>query len=286
MNIRRFVAAGWLGMGLMAFCPGCSYDGGQNGEQLLQTSVAALTGKSNFAFSGVSEVSTQGSPATKTLSFEGVLAGQNQLYIRQTDSGAGTGIAAAGASGATGIMYSRAENQWVEAKNAPGLQSTLLKQWNPLNKLEQLNQSNKTVKRDTTHAAQAGETVLQITLAPEDMKRFIADDLREQQSRISVEEQIKQAQAGGALSDAALETLRKKLTETLQASQAEFEQMLTTLTADGSYYLWVNRSSKLPSKLVIETNLVYNLQGAAKQEKVTASYDFKDYEKQPFIPQQ
>ncbi|WP_248926481.1 hypothetical protein [Paenibacillus hamazuiensis] len=273
--------AAWL-------CAACaSPGGGQNAGELLQSSIAALSGKENFAFDGVAEVSSQGVPLRMPTAFEGLLAGRNQLYIRQLAAGKAEGSTAAAAESDTkGVLYSRTNDRWIEAQSGAGLESALLKAWNPVSKLEQLADMKKTVSKDTSEQAPAGETVLRIEVDPADMQKAVIADLRAQQSKVSEDAQAKAAALQKRLNEADQARLKQELQQAEGESLTRFEQMAGTLRATGTYMLWVSRSTKLPSKLTIETGLNYELEGAGKAETVRATYQFKDYDKPLAIPQQ
>jgi hypothetical protein len=271
-------AAVLLTMLLSVSCSGM--ESAQHDSELLRSAINTFKSKQQFVYEIESVVKVGANPEQKAFAYQGLMTGNDQLFIKQT----GGGFAAPLVSTGSGSASAQGRDQWVAASGTPALQSALIQQWSPLTKFDQLNQIDNTVSRVRDEKIQGNETVLKVEVPPEVMKQLVLADLREQISHVQMEERLKEAAAKGLAPDA-IQRMKLELEQAAAESEVRLSQMASSLTTQGYYMLWINRDQELPRKLVIRSDLNYMLNDKEKKESVTTTYEFKDYDKQVILPQ-
>jgi hypothetical protein len=269
------------------FLTACGEIGQGNEGQLLTNSITALNNKEQYAFTGLTQILSSGVTVQASQQFEGFLIGGDQLFVRpMVDTAAVSGnVTKAGASSGQLLTFKRTNEEWIPATGQTGVESEKYRQWNPASKLRELEAAdNKTVRYDHEQAKQPNEHVLLVELADPEMTTIVADSLKSQHSQLSLERQLELARTRG-LSEAELGQLAKELQQVISRSQTSLDEMLGSLKAQGTYRLWIDRTTRLPRKLTAETNMTYAQGGAQRQETVRAEFEFKDYDKNRAIPQ-
>ncbi|WP_284638892.1 hypothetical protein [Paenibacillus silviterrae] len=246
-------------------------------EQLLQRSIQALNEKDQFAFQGMTQVVSQGVTVQAGRSFEGYVVGKDRLYIREGLNAGKT--AQSSALKQPVLTFRRISDEWAPAGEPMGVISETYRQWNPVTKLEELANLQKTVKLDHEQPKRANEQVLRIEISEEDMTNLVASSLQAQFAQLSLERQLEQLRGRG-VAGAELGQAEAELRQVLSRSEASLKDMLGSLKAQGIYTLWVDRTTKLPRRLTTVSELSYLQDGKQRTETARAEYDFKDYDKE------
>ncbi|MDQ1913140.1 hypothetical protein RAC89_22350 [Paenibacillus sp. GD4] len=245
--------------------------------QLLQRSIQALNEKDQFAFQGMTQVVSQGVTVQAGRSFEGYVVGKDRLYIREGLNAGKT--AQSSALKQPVLTFRRISDEWAPAGEPMGVISETYRQWNPVTKLEELANLQKTVKLDHEQPKRSNEQVLRIEISEKDMTTLVASGLQAQFAQLSLERQLEQLRGRG-VARAELGQAEAELRQVLSRSEASLKEMLGSLKAQGIYTLWVDRTTKLPRRLTTVSELSYLQDGNQRTETARAEYDFKDYDKE------
>jgi hypothetical protein len=245
--------------------------------QLLQRSIQALNEKDQFAFQGMTQVVSQGVTVQAGRSFEGYVVGKDRLYIREGLNAGKT--AQSSALKQPVLTFRRISDEWTPAGEPMGVISETYRQWNPVTKLEELANLQKTVKLDHEQPKRSNEQVLRIEISEKDMTTLVASGLQAQFAQLSLERQLEQLRGRG-VARAELGQAEAELRQVLSRSEASLKEMLGSLKAQGIYTLWVDRTTKLPRRLTTVSELSYLQDGKQRTETARAEYDFKDYDKE------
>lgn len=159
---------------------------------------------------------------------------------------------------AQGHIYTQKGNKWFA---------------NPLQKLEQLNALNKKVSWNMEMSKES-DRVLEIELNDSDVLEQIISELRAQQNKLALD---LYGQSSGMAAPGGPTEQQKELQLVLERSNAELDEMLSTLKANCTYHLWLQPRTGLPQKMVMETRLLYSLYGEPKEELKTMTYVFRDF---------
>lgn len=258
-------------------------------EAVLEHALSGLSGKDNFAFQGKTEVKSAGHPVQEALKFDGFVVNHNQMYIKTRRSFAlhagGQGKSAESENWKAGnsTIYIKNNNNWIRSNKGTAADNfpEMLRMWNPMVRIEQINKLKKRVAIDRK-LSDSKHTVLNIRMNSAAMKSMMRTELTRQ---LSVDKLMKQVRQGNDLSGQEAASMRAELERNMMKAKAELEEMLSTLSLDARYLMWVDNTTSLPQRMVVESTMKYVSGGVDRQEAIRAEYDFKDYDKDFIIPQ-
>lgn len=275
---RRAFALAVFAIGLVLLAA-CSLTGLQSdpGELLKQT-VSGLSGTDDFRFEGTTSVSVGGLPMQEGASFEGVVNGHNRLSMSFNRGGPGVGTIGATKAGepARSVVFSKSRNEWVVSEAASQSDASVLLPWSPLYRLEQLNTMTKKAEsaRDENDTRL---TVLTVTPDAADVTKSVKDQLARQADVLDIDKQLAGLKARHGLSEADAARMRSELEHSVLQTKQQLEEAGGSLDASSVYRIWVDRVSRLPRKMQIETDMRYSTDGQPKRETIRVDYQFTNY---------
>lgn len=261
----------------------CSISGAQTApDDLLKQTISGLSGTDDFQFRGTTNISVEGLPMQEGAAFQGVVTGHNRLSMTFDRSpGAGSEMIQAahgGESAADQVVFSRSENGWVLAEAGSQEDANLLLPWSPLYKLEQLNKMEKQVEsaRDETR-----QTVLTVTPSASAATEAYKTELARQSGVLDTDRKLAELRAKLGLSDREADRLKGELAQSVEKAKRLVEEANGSVQANSVYRIWVDRISRLPQKMQVETSLNYSADGRQKRETTRIDYDFTSYDNRP-----
>jgi hypothetical protein len=253
-------------------------------DELLQQAISGLSGTDDFRFTGTTNVSVGDYPMQKGTTFVGTVTGHNRLAMKVADdTAAGAGHLASAGVGTAGqeAVYSKRNDRWVAADSETGAAraSGMLLPWSPLYKLEQLNETEKTVQsaKDGANSRLTVLTVVPDARSATEQERQL---LAAQAEQLDTNKQLGELQHQLGLSERQAALLRSELEQNVQKAKRLVDQANDSIQAASVYRIWIDRISRLPQKMEVETKLEYVLDGQPKQETTRIDYTFTDFQKQ------
>jgi hypothetical protein len=234
---------------------GCSGIGGPSADELLGGAVQTLTATAaaNLAFQGTSQTSVSGYALPEAPAFEGRVTGGNKLVLRvQPEPGA----AAPGAADAA-------------AAELAG------QRLNPLPWLDRLPQLRRQAVLDAS-ASDASVAVVRVSADPAQVRQLAAGELQRQGDRLQQRVQAELAAEPKGLGPVQAAARRSELQSIAAEGAARLQEMLASLQADGSFRFWIERSTRKPIRMEVETRLKYRSGGADREETGVTTYAFGD----------
>ncbi|MEF3309921.1 hypothetical protein PV433_13545 [Paenibacillus sp. GYB004] len=246
--------------------------------ELLKQTVSGLSGTDDFRFEGTTSVSVGGLPMQEGASFEGVVNGHNRLSMSFNRGSPGAGTIGAAQAGGTprSVVFSKSQNEWVVSEANSQSDAIVLLPWSPLYKLEQLN----TMAKKTESARDEQDTRLTIlTVTPEtaDVTKAVRDQLARQADVLDIDKQLAGLRTRHGLSEAEAARMRGELEQSVLLTKRQLDEAEGSLEAGAVYRIWVDRVSRLPRKMQIETEMKYTSDGQPKTETIRVDYLFTDY---------
>jgi len=246
-----------------------------NGEdeavRLLDRALAEIGKQHDLPFSGTTKLESSALPLQRSFSFEGYIVNGEQLYIRSS-SFSGAGNLNTSSAGENGVVYKKSDGErWIPQDAVPAGQAEWFHTWNPMRRFEQLKTLKKTVSVISSRTR--GEKQLRIQLDPEDLKRWLADELVNQLPYPSAEE-LARFQKEHRLSDAEVAHLRQEMEASYENLKKELTDTVAHMTAEGSYDLTIDGHTLLPKRMSVEILVEYVAGGRTVTEKKSAAYRF------------
>ncbi|MEF3303947.1 hypothetical protein [Paenibacillus sp. GYB003] len=283
-RLRRhaFVPA-LLAAGLL-LAPACSALTGAQAdpEALLAQTISGLSGTDDFQFEGTTGVSVGRYPMQAGASFRGSVTGHNKLTM-SFDGGPEGGSAViesmrAGQDARAQVVFNRKENGWTPTEPASEGSAALLLPWSPLYKLEQLNTMRKRVEsgRDET-----GLTVLTITPDEAETTKTVKDQLARQTELLAADRQLADLRAKFGLTEREAGRMKAELEQSVEKARNRIAEAGESIRAGSVYRIWIDRTTRLPVRMQVETDMNYTADGQPKQEKNRIDYKFTSYDNRP-----
>ncbi|RKN86672.1 hypothetical protein [Paenibacillus ginsengarvi] len=284
-RFRRFAFAAAAVFLCAALLAACSQEGiNANPDDLLKQTISGLSGTDDFQFEGTTRIAVGSLPMQAGSSFKGSVAGHNRL-VMSFDGDAGGGgtaviesIRARQSGGSETVVFDRKEKLWTLQDHDSEGSAAMLLPWSPLYKLEQLNTMDKKVEsgRDSTRM-----TVLTVTPDAAAITNTIKAELSRQAEGVSTDKQLADLRAKFGLTDREAERMRSELDQTVRKTKSSIEEAGSSMQASSVYRIWVDRTSRLPRRMQVETEMNYRSGGQPKQEKTHIDYTFTSYENRP-----
>jgi hypothetical protein len=236
----------------------------------LSHALETLGAQSSFAFSGTEEVKIDGITVQKRNSVQGAVAEQNRMYI-QTDSGRGT-------------VYNRSNEAWLPATAELGSINGLFANWNPLEKMEQLQALDKQVQVNR-ELSLVDNLVLDAEIDSGKVTEMVRKSIKNSLEGLTSDrlEEFIQAEH---LSESDASRLRAELTESTRDSVSKLLEMSDNLAVRMNYRIWVERESSLPQRMSVQMLFNYKYENRDSEEAIAADYEFRDFDKPVMIPPQ
>lgn len=262
-----------------ALAAACSFGGVQaEPDELLLQAISGLSGTDDFRFAGTTAVTVGGLPLQREISFQGTVTGHNRLTM--TFDREAAGAAMFGSEAAEPVVFSRRENEWVLAEAGSPESADLLLAWNPLHKLEQLG----AMKRRVESRKDDDESRLTVlTVTPDDASTTEAarSRLAGQAAMLDTDKLLAGWREKLALSEREAARMKGELEQSVQRARQLVEEADSSLKASSVYRIWIDRVSRLPKKMQVETEMTYTSAGAPKTETTRTDYTFSDYRHVP-----
>ncbi|GAA3407161.1 hypothetical protein ACFFNY_00405 [Paenibacillus hodogayensis] len=249
---------------------------GTEPDQLLNQTISGLSGTDNFQFHGTTSVGLGDMPMQEGAAFRGAVTGHTRLTMA-LERGAGSGMiqtALGGESSDRQVVFSRKENGWASAEEATGAADMLLP-WSPLYKLEQLNTMDKQVERGRDETKL---TVLTVTPDAAEATAGLKEELSRQSEALDTDKKLAELRTKLGLSERQAERLRSELDVSVKRARKLLDEANGSLQAGSVYRIWVDRVSRLPQKMQVETEMTYSADGQPKREKSVIDYEFSSYD--------
>jgi hypothetical protein len=265
----------------MVLTTACSLAGMQSDpDEMLKQTISGLSGTDNFRFEGTTNVSVGGSPIQSGGAFQGVVTGHNRLSMT-FDRYGGAGSEALGSAKedreANQVVFSRKENEWVLAEAGSEDNANLLLPWSPLYKLEQLNTMKKRVE-SARDESESRLTVLTVTPDGSESTDSARKQLARQAGVLDTDKKLADLRAKYGLSEREAARMKGELDQNVQKTRRLIEEANGSLQANSVYRIWVDRVSRLPQKMQVETEMIYNADGGQKRETTLIDYKFTNYD--------
>lgn len=279
-RFRRFAfALTACGAGIVLITA-CSLAGMQSDpDELLKQTISGLSGTDNFRFEGTTNVSVGGLPMQTGGAFQGAVTGHNRLSM--TFDRGGTGSEALGSAEgdreAEQVVFSRKENEWVLAEAGSEDSANMLLPWSPLYKLEQLNAMNKRVESARDESA-SRLTVLTVTPDAAETTDSVRKQLARQAGVLDTEKKLADLRTKHGLSEREAARMKGELEQNVQKTRRLIEEANGSLQANSVYRIWVDRVSRLPQKMQVETEMMYRAEGGQKRETTLIDYKFTSFD--------
>ncbi|TMV46090.1 hypothetical protein FE783_27085 [Paenibacillus mesophilus] len=280
-RFRRFAFALIACAAGIVLITSCSLTGIQSDpDELLKQTISGLSGTDNFRFEGTTNVSVGGLPMQTGGAFQGVVTGHNRLSMAFDRYGGGGSEALGSAKAdreANQVVFNRKENEWVLAESGSEESANLLLPWSPLYKLEQLNAMKKRVEsaRDETESRL---TVLTVTPDAAETTDAVRKQLARQAGVLDTDKKLADLRTKHGLSEREAARMKGELDQNVQKTRRLIDEANGSLQANSVYRIWVDRVSRLPQKMQIETEMIYNADGGQKRETTLIDYKFTSYD--------
>ncbi|MDF2669144.1 MAG: hypothetical protein K0R67_1450 [Paenibacillus sp.] len=279
----------WLSLCIgstLVLCSGCGLQS-TDPDKLFDHAVAALSGKDNFTFAGSTQYALNGMPPQQGLDFKGTITGHNQLMMQVVTGGEREAVplnaknspgvnrrSEQGNAADVTVQLNRSEDEWIVTENpAPGQSTEQLVRWNPVAHLERLNRMHKQITA-TRNAETPGMTLLSVVPEPSEISEVLRTELDEQVKLLEPARKLQELQQTWKLSDQQTAAMRGEVETSLAAARARIEEMRSSLSADATYTIGVDRQSNLPKTMQVQTVIHYNVDGTSKEETTEVSYTF------------
>jgi hypothetical protein len=253
---------------------GCSGIGGPSADELLGGAVQTLTATAaaNLAFQGTSQTSVSGYALPEAPAFEGRVTGGNKLVLRvQPEPGA----AAPGAADAETVLTRGAGGAWAPGAADAAAAELAGQRLNPLPWLDRLPQLRRQAVLDAS-ASDASVAVVRVSADPAQVRQLAAGELQRQGDRLQQRVQAELAAEPKGLGPVQAAARRSELQSIAAEGAARLQEMLASLQADGSFRFWIERSTRKPIRMEVETRLKYRSGGADREETGVTTYAFGD----------
>ena len=288
-----------LTIGLILLTVGCvAVQPREDAERWLDEALSRMNDKNHFAFTGTAFTETSGIPGQKSLAFEGYVAEGNQLFVRPLESGneADGAVASRNLTAEGGRAFIRTStNEWklkqdsdVQANPSSAALETSGSgvEWlhccNPLMKLEQLQVLKKNVAFSNQRASN-GHVLLEVTLDEQALRDQLIEQLRSQ-TQPPTDEQLREFARTHQLSAVDEAQMRQEIADSYEATRGILDETLQSLETRGTYNISIDRETRLPLDMRMDTFMRYLLDGEEKEEKATTSYEFKAYDSETAVP--
>lgn len=275
---RAALALTGFGIGVL-LAAGCSVaDMRTDPNELLKQTVSGLSGTDNFQFEGTTRVSVGELPMMEGAAFRGAVADHNRLtmqFSRPPDAGV---VGTMGQGGDTRpVVFNRKQDEWIVTESESDGEANLLLPWSPLLKLEQLNTMAKRVEgaRDESDSRL---TVLTVTPEPADVTKEVQSQLARQAGMLDTDKRLGELQAKLGLTGQDTVRLKAEVDQSVKRTKQLLDEARTTMQASSVFRIWVDRVSRLPQKMQVETVLEYKADGKPKREKTQVDYRFFGYD--------
>ncbi|WP_168121973.1 hypothetical protein [Paenibacillus sp. HB172176] len=235
--MKRRKLKGFPGMLLLmlifVFAEGCTTDASKHTpEEWLSLSYSGLEAMDQYAFTGSTSMGLEGGVMFQPQTFEGRISNHEQLTIQSRQQG---------------------EHDW-----------------NPIEVLKTLNQSNQSVVISGEGADEASSTPI-LTLRVEE-----APDVTKERWSARLKEELEQVAGSGR--EAADEGARSNRDEVLDASRQELQAMLETLVCSSVYDITIDRRRLIPLKMEEKTSFQYIRAGHAMKESRHTTVRLQDFD--------
>lgn len=149
----------------------------------------------------------------------------------------------------------------------------------PLHPLEALRQLD-----DMRHAAaiepaagreQEQERVLRVSVDDQEWTAFVRKQWEERIGDLQRASQRLVEKSRGSLPPAQAGKLERELTETSSLAGKRMDELLAGMKAKGAYRIWINRSTHLPTRMIVESTMSYGEEDSEKSETIVYSFDFR-----------
>ncbi|MCD1257939.1 hypothetical protein B5M42_003665 [Paenibacillus athensensis] len=243
-------------------------------QETLQAALTALAQEPSLAFQGSVEVQADGGLSLPPFAFAGAARAGAAVTLRPSSQATAASSGRVGVAAAVDPSAARAETGGAGAASGgvgdaspPPPEAAALALRDPLRQLEALTAQPPAAVRWSPELAKGGQRVLEAEAAPEELRRRLALQYREQGQALAAALGRRQAAAGPAEAVA--------LAALAQRSAAQLEEMLAALDAKATYRLWISPGGGLPGRLEVTTAISYRLSGAEHRETSVAAYQFR-----------
>ncbi|GAB6929715.1 hypothetical protein JCM10914A_36980 [Paenibacillus sp. JCM 10914] len=248
---------------------------GLSGEEAFNRALAGLSGVDNFTFQGEAAIRNDpNGPYLQSLAYKGSLMHHTDLTLTSRSKPSMLNQGSKNEpnqenADVTSVSLKREEGRWsiLADRDADGM---WMRKLNPLELLEYIGESEKTVTREL--GAARGTTMLRIELSQEAAAKMTYAGLDEQMKLLAARIDRK----GDPLySDDPL--VRERLKSIWSRDEKEMRQMLDDIEAATICHLTIDKHTQLPSRLTMERKLAYvDESGKSRTETLVSDVTFGD----------
>lgn len=264
-------------LGIAFFVVACSLTDGSGGSaaKMLQQTISGLSGQDDFRFEGTMGAAVGQKPLQTAFGFSGSVHGHNRLSMQMS-----SGVTPANEQkGAETLSFVRKNGEWThDSANAVGAAELgdMLLMTSPIYMLEQLNRMDKTVQgeQDPNDRKLLTLTAIpSVEAATETAKSYMLRPT----GALDTEIKLATLRQRAGLSARDADKLRETLDREVAQMRRRVEEAGSTLRAESVYRIVMDRNTRLPREMRIDTDMTYTENGTEKHEHLQFDYTFTEY---------
>lgn len=265
-------------LGIAFFVVACSLTDGSGGSaaQMLKQTISGLSGQDDFRFEGTMGAAVGQKPLQTAFTFSGSVQSHNRLSIQMA-----SGLNPANEKkGGEAVSFVRKNGEWTyDSANAPVIAAELgdmLLMTSPIYMLEQLNRIDKAVQGEQ---APNDRKLLTLTAIPsvEAATEMAKSYMLRPVSALDTEQKLATLRQKVGLSARVADELRETLDREVTQLRRRVDEAGSTLRAESVYRIVMDRATRLPREMRIDTDMTYMENGTEKHEQLRFDYTFREY---------